>query len=284
MQENLKNIFTQLWQSLLSILKMLIQSRAVSSLPVPVEGVQEVVVLGNGPSLRPFIEKKRAFFEGRELLAVNYAVLSDYFTALKPRYYVLADPAFFLEKSHREKVFSRLGQEVNWEMYLFLPVDARKNRLWQEFIPQNSRIRIHYFNMTPVDGFTFFRHLAYRKGWGMPRPRNVLIPSIMIALRMNFSTLYVAGADHSWMREYWVNDENRVVEDLNHFYDKGQSVRYVSPFPLHRLLESMATAFRSYHLIQKFALTQHKRIINITEGSFIDAFDRLKVEETPQQV
>lgn len=279
MQETVKNFFSQLWQTLLSILKIAMQSRPSTPLPHPAPGINELVVLGNGPSLRPFIEEKSTFFEGRELMAVNYAVLSTYFAQLKPRYYLLADPAFFNEAQHRDKVFSHLGETVDWEMHLFLSSSARSLREWKPFLQARPNIRIHYFNMTPVEGFPFFTHFVYKRGWGMPRPRNVLIPSIMTALRMDFRTIYVAGADHSWMREYWVNDENRVVEDLNHFYDKGSSVRYVSPYPLHVLLESMATAFRSYHVIQSYALTQGKRILNITEGSYIDAFERLKIEK-----
>lgn len=278
MEKKLKNILTQLGQTTLSIFKILLQSRPSSQMPCPAPGIRELVVLGNGPSLRPFIEQKSTFFEGRELMAVNYAVLSDYFTRIRPRYYILADPAFYDDPQHRDKVFTELGKVIDWEMDLFLSSRARVRQSWKPFLKECPNIRIHYFNMTPVEGFPGFTRFVYKHGLGMPRPRNVLIPAIMTALRMDFDTIYVAGADHSWMREYWVNDENRVVEDLNHFYDKKGSVRYVSPFPLHDLLWSMATAFRSYHQIRNYAQSQGKRIINITEGSYIDAFERMKIE------
>ena len=268
---------TELWQTLLSVLKILLQSRRVKVLKseqVP----DEIVILGNGPSLRPFIENKRTFFNGKALLAVNYAVLSDYYTDLKPHYYVVADPAFFFNPDHCHKLFDALVAKTTWKLELYLSRHALKSRLWQSKLAACPHIQVHYFNMTPVEGFTWFTHFAFTKGWGTPRPRNVLIPSIMIALRMPFRTLYVAGADHSWLKEIWVDEENVVMEDLNHFYDKKGSKRFVSDKRLHDLLLSMHIAFRSYHYIEAYARSIGKKIYNVTEGSFIDAFDRKKIE------
>ena len=128
--------------------------------------------------------------------------------------------------------------------------------------------------MTPVEGFDWFAHRCYKSGLGMPRPRNVLIPSIMTGLAMDYNVIYVAGADHSWLKEIWVNDDNIVMEDLNHFYDKKGAEQYVSTKHLHDLLLSMHIAFKSYHDIKRYASRLNKKIYNITKGSFIDAFER----------
>lgn len=267
---------TEFWQTFLSVIKMLLQSRPVK-MPSEVDGTDAIVVLGNGPSLRPFIENKRRFFDGKALLAVNYAVLSGYYTELKPHYYVVADPAFFFNPDHCHKLFDAMAVQTTWNLELYLSGHARKSTMWQSKLANHPYIRVRYFNMTPIEGFRWFTHLAFRKGWGTPRPRNVLIPSIMVALRMRYSTLYIAGADHSWLKEIWVTEENVVMEDLNHFYDKKGSVRYVSDKHLHDLLLSMHIAFKSYHIIEKYARSIGKKIYNVTEGSFIDAFDRKKI-------
>lgn len=274
--EKMQCFLTNLWQTLLSIVKIVLDSKPIS-MPFSVGEETEIVILGNGPSLRPMIETKRYFWEGKSLLAVNYAVLSDYYTELKPRYYVVVDPAFFTNKEHCDKLFDAMVAKTNWALHLFLSGKARKSTMWKEKLKGNSWIIIHYFNMTPVEGFRWFTHLAFRKGWGTPRPRNVLIPSIMIALRLPFRTLYIAGADHSWLKEIWINDDNIVIEDLNHFYDKKGSERFVSDRHLHDLLFSMHIAFKSYHVIENYARVLGKKIYNITEGSFIDAFERRKI-------
>ncbi|MEG1865262.1 MAG: hypothetical protein RR331_00090 [Bacteroides sp.] len=275
--ERVQAFLTELWQTLLSGVKILLQSKRTAT-PFKSDRREEIVVLGNGPSLRPLIENKRSFFDGKALLAVNYAVLSDYYTDLKPPYYLVVDPIFFSNPDHCQRFFDAMAEKTTWELELYLSAPARKSTLWQPKLVARPNIHVRYFNMTPVEGFRWFTHLAFHQGWGTPRPRNVLIPSIMTALRMPFRTIYVAGADHSWLKEIWVDENNVVMEDLNHFYDQKGSVRYESNKHLHDLLLSMHIAFKSYHFIEDYARSIGKKIINVTEGSFIDAFDRKKID------
>jgi hypothetical protein len=275
--EKIQTFCSDLEQTCMSMVKIAMLSKSIAQPPHADKG-SEMVILGNGPSLRPMIETKRNFLEGKSLLAVNFAVQSDYFTQLKPKYYVVADPAFFANKEYCARLIDNMTEKTDWEMDFYTSALSRKVGDWQEKLSKNQHIHVHYFNMTPVEGFRWFKHLCYRKGWGMPRPRNVLIPSIMLALSMGYDTIYVAGADHSWLKEVWVNDDNMVMEDLHHFYDKKGSQEYKSDKHLHDLLLSMSIAFRSYHVIKDYAETIGKKIINVTEGSYIDAFERKKIE------
>ena len=275
---NILLFFEKLFQTLASLIKMLLMSRKAVKFDT-IFLYKEIVILGNGPSLKLLIENKRHFLDQKTLLAVNYAVLSDYYTEIRPELYLIADPAFYSQKEHCNRFFDALVSKTTWKLKLYLPMEARKSNLWKEKIKDNNDIEICFFNMTPIEGFRCFTHWAYKRGWGMPRPRNVLIPSIMIALRMPFETIYVAGADHSWLKEIWVNDDNIVMEDLNHFYDKRGSERYVSDKHLHDLLFSMYVAFKSYHLIRDYADTLGTQIYNVTEGSYIDAFIRRKLHK-----
>lgn len=274
--EKIQSFLFNCTATLLSLVKIVMQSRPVKK--EKSHTGSEIVVLGNGPSLRPMIETMPHFFKDKPLMAVNYAVLSDYFIQLQPAYYIVADSAFFYNADHCNKLFSALSEKISWDMQLFIPTTVRKGGDWLRLIASNTHIHLHYFNMTPVEGFRSFNHWAYRNQWGMPRPRNVLIPALMTALRLNFSTIYVAGADHSWLKEVWVDDKNRVMEDLHHFYDKKGSQSFQSDKHLHDLLLSMSIAFRSYHVIRDYAKNRGINIFNITEGSYIDAFDRKKIE------
>lgn len=133
--------------------------------------------------------------------------------------------------------------------------------------------------MTPVEGFAPVCHAAFSAGLGTPRPRNVLIPSIMCAIREGFGTIYIAGADHSWTKTLDVDEENRVVSLQPHFYEdneheKKRVVTEYHNYPLHTILKSLYTAFRSYFHIRDYAGSLGVKIINITPGSFIDAFER----------
>jgi|AGTN01.1.fsa_nt_gi hypothetical protein len=262
--------------TLLSLLRVILLSRKVKPFSLPVYG-KELVILGNGPSLRRLLSDQSFFLEEKDLLMVNFSAVSDDFTLFRPKFYLLMDLAFFEDEATRKKLLMPMVEKTDWEMHLFVPISARKHAAWQEMVSRSPYIRIHWFNATPIEGLAAFRHFCYKKGIGMPRPRNVLVACLMVALRLPYDTIYLAGADHSWMKEIWVDDNNVVNEDRAHFYDKESAQRVVSPHRLHELLNSMAIAFRSYHEVEAFSRAIGKKIINITPGSFIDAFERMSV-------
>lgn len=274
--ERFQAFSVQLWQTFLSMLKVILQSGKVGR-PGKTDTYNGIVVLGNGPSLRGLIEGKGDFLRDKALMAVNYAVLSDYYNQLKPGYYLVADPVFFSVDEHCDKLFGAMAEKTDWDLDLYLSARARKTDRWKKKLAGNPHIHIRYFNMTPVEGLTCFTHTAFRKGWGCPRPRNVLVPAIMTALRMGYQTIYIAGADHSWLKDTWVNDDNVVMENLPHFYDKKEEGVCASGKRLHDLLLSLHVAFKSYHRIEGFARSIHRKIYNITPGSYIDAFERMKI-------
>ena len=113
----------------------------------------------------------------------------------------------------------------------------------------------------------------------MPRPRNVLIASIMIALREGYRDIYIVGADHTWSRDLWVDEKNRVISVQKHFYkDNDKEFERVAQeyagYHLHDILNSLTIAFRSYHQISAYSAKIGAKITNCTPGSFIDAFPR----------
>ncbi len=262
--------------TLLSLCRVALLSKKTGSLPRSAFN-KDLVVLGNGPSLRSLLSEHASFLNGKDLLMVNFSAVSEDFTLFRPKYYLLMDPAFFEDEATRRELFVPMIAKTDWEMHLFVPVSARKEAEWQEMVSESPYIRVHWFNATPVEGIDAFRHSCYRKGAGMPRPRNVLVACLMVALQLPYQRIYLAGADHSWMKEIWVDDNNVVNEDRAHFYDEDSTRRVVSPHRLHELLDSMAVAFRSYHEVEDYSKAIGKKIINITRGSYIDAFERMSI-------
>ena len=57
-------------------------------------------------------------------------------------------------------------------------------------------------------------HFFFSKGLAMPRPHNVLIPSIMNLAYLGYKELYIVGADHSWLSEITVNENNEALHQL----------------------------------------------------------------------
>ena len=276
--DNISKITSLLGSSVASLVKIVLQSDW--NTPVPhVSSDEEIVILGNGPSLNETIANHLDFLKSRKLLAVNFAANTDEFTTLAPDYYVLADPLFFngITLENVQKLWNRLNS-VERRMTLFVPAKYKNMTLPLN----NSKLKTVFYNLTPVEGFNFIENWAYGTGLGMPRPRNVLIPSIMLSLRLNFKKIYIAGADHSWTKTISVDDDNNVVSIQPHFYKENlkeeQRIRkdYMN-YPLHQILHSFYVAFKSYHTIERYAQKTGAKILNITPGSFIDAFERLKL-------
>lgn len=239
---------------------------------------EEIVILGNGPSLTHTLNEQRQGLMSRYRLAVNFAANAEQFSELMPQFYVLADPHFFAtptSDSNVERLWTNLAG-VNWDMILYVPckhVQSARSRL------RGNHIKVKGFNLTPGEGVPSLVYPLYRAGLAMPRPRNVLIPSIMLAMREGFRHIYIAGADHTWSRTLSVDDRNRVISVQPHFYADGKEEQSrvnneYAGYRLHDILKSLYIAFRSYHQIREYADATGVRIVNITPGSFIDAFPR----------
>ena len=168
-------------------------------------------------------------------------------------------------------------------MSLFIPARALKNKEWQPMLASNRNIRLCIYNTTPIEGVQGFCNWVFAKGWGVPRPHNVLIPSIAIGLRLPFKKIYLAGADHSWLPEITLTDDNVVLMHQKHFYDQNKSqAATVTQENLHSarlytILYHMYVAFKSYFVLEAYARRLGKEVINVTPGSYIDAFKRMKV-------
>lgn len=97
---------------------------------------------------------------------------------------------------------------------------------------------------------------------------------------MGYEKIHLIGADHSWLKDLWVDENNLVMLRQKHFYDettakanpmykKGQDTR-----KLHEVLQKFVISFEAYFTLEKFATKKGQKIINLTPGSFIDAFER----------
>ena len=259
--------------------KALLLSRRPSAAGQPKE--EPIVIMGNGPSLRETIAKDGELLKRSITLAVNFAANADSYRDIKPCLYVLADPHFFRVgedgKSSDPNVV-RLWENIaatDWTMTLYMPCKA----IIPDFIKGNGNITVKRYNLTPGEGLKGPVHWLYRHGLAMPRPRNVLIASIMVALREGYRDIAIVGADHTWSRDLWVDDRNRVISVQKHFYKDNEKefervAQEYAGYHLHDILNSLTIAFRSYHQIAEYARELDASIVNCTPGSFVDAFPR----------
>ena len=251
----------------------------------------ECNILANGPSLNESVNKHKDYILKRTNFAVNFFAVSSLYSQIKPAYYVMVAPEFWTEtgptqkwEDMRQNIFRVLAGQTNWEMNLFIPTQASKSKLIQKLLGNHKFIKVFYFNVTPVEGFRSFRDIFFKYKLGMPRPYNVLIPSIYLALTLGFKKIYLFGADHSWHEEIKVDDTNDVTVNHQHFYDKDKQQLPMykldgKEYHIHDIFNKLQLAFRGYFVLKDYASKLGAKIYNASVRSYIDAFEKVTVKD-----
>lgn len=285
MIEKLYNLLHEIAQSLTTILKIVMRSNYF--LNDKIINKNQIFIIGNGPSFVEQYNKLTSILYENHTLCVNGFSLSNLYKIIKPNYYLVTSPGFYNTNATdynvelRKKVISKIISDTQWPLTLFLPIGAKKQDAFINNIKGNKKIKIQYFNTTPIEGFSSVNFFLLKHGLGCPRPHNVLIPSILRAINMRYKKIYLLGADHSWLPLVSVNNRNEVLINQKHFYDKGKSTAKQMHKNegkgnrlLHEVLHKWMVSFKSYHLLEYYANTMDSKIYNLTKCSFIDAFEK----------
>lgn len=281
---SISNFISALGNTLVGIVKIATMSRLSTTGKQPHVHGDSLLILGNGPSLNETITNDLDILQTHPCMAVNFAANSDEYLRIKPRYYILADPHFFTSgdgDTNVEHLFERIAQLTDWEMTLFIPSEHVKKF---DLPSANDKVTVCAYNCVGVEGFAAFENYVYAHGLAMPRPRNILIPALMVGICLGYKNIYICGADHSWTRTLSVSNDNKVVSVQPHFYkdnanEQARVTQVYENVRLHEILNSFYVAFKSYHTIKRYADTKHIKIYNATPGSFIDAFPRQNLRD-----
>ncbi len=291
--------------SFISLIRIAVLSRRPSRLRETDELPAEAVILGNGPSLGDFIRTHEQFLHNKTRICVNHFAISEEYEKVKPQVYLISAPEFFLKDEfepyakRKQVTWDAIASKTNWPMLVYAPMFAKSLSGWQARFKSHKHISIRYFNNTPVEGLNAVNLWAMKRQLAMPRPHNVVIPCIAVAIFIQRKKLYLVGVEHSWLQELIVDDENEVLLTHKHFYDKQAAKVHEGPKPetpipmfkgikmekrkLHEVLEKFYLSFKSYWEIKPYAEQQGVEIINITSGSYIDAFEKQSIPtSTPE--
>lgn len=251
----------------------------------------ECVILGNGPSLKNTLSEKRHFLKNKMTMCTNDFADSPSFREIKPDYYIFTDPAFWSTdlsekfKSTFEKYFEILKNDVSWPMTIFFPAAARQTNFCRTLPQLNSQISICYINTTAIQGPKKFQYFLYKHNFAMPLAQNVLIAAIFTCINLGFKKIYLTGADHSWHESFYVSENNILYLKNTRFQDKKimhlspffEDAAEMKPYKMHNLLLALSRMFRGYMEIEEYSKYRGVKIFNASEKSYIDAFERYKI-------
>jgi hypothetical protein len=288
----LQSFIVNLIKTNLSAVRILLQSKFFDIVSSNLKS-KPLLILGNGPSLNDTFKKySLETLNHFEMMAVNNAANYDKYTEIRPHYYLLNAVSYFQSDSDLNELYIQMNKELyqslqnktNWKMTLLVPFRAKKSVAFRNLIKSNKYIDVAYFNQTPVEGLPFWSHIWYNWGWGMPRPHNVLIPGIMTGIRLGYKKIAIIGADHSWLAEITVNNQNEALVHQKHFYDEVTSKPekmqdYIHrPRRLHEIINKFYLTFLGYWKIKSYAEKKGVHIYNSSEISMIDAFPRIDLD------
>ena len=217
----------------------------------------KLCLLGNGPSFS-LIEKHINEFNKFDFCAVNLSVNTDLFFTLKPKMLVMVDMIFWKQPElDKIKCFWENIQRINWDIQIFFPYDFPSET--KKMLEKNQYITVCRYANNSWEPETktakTLKMWLYKKG---------------------------LGVEHSWMRDIRVNKNNEVILIDRHYYGNSEQVWRDydgNPIKLIDFVGSQLVTFTSHMYLRAFAEYMHVNIINRTEESYIDSYDKKSFEE-----
>lgn len=281
----------QVLKSAFSLLRLLRESRFNARGITCHRGNSETCyVFGNGPSLGTDIRHKFDYFTRQNVVCVNQFALSDWFTELKPKYYVLVDPMYWIQTAPsdtlevRDRLFAAFHDKVRWDLTLMIPHEAYE--IFNRALCENPHIKIVRFNRTPFWGVKSLVFKLYDLGLGMPQAQNVMVAAIYLAILLGFRKIAVLGADHSWHESLELGADNKVYLRYGYFNDQSPKLAPFTVdgsadniFTMEKIFLAIGRMFGSYIELAEYAKQKDISIVNLSSVSYIDAFPKVDIDE-----
>ena len=296
---------TKLINGLISVIKILIKSNwGLMFKDFKELSKKDILILGNGPSLNSQWEEIEKARTKLELMVVNKFALSPRFEQLKPEHYVFLDSAFF---NFNESVYldatlhpmvklkpnwAELQQQINdawtrilksdWSLIVWIPYIYRKSFII-DYLKKN-KVKFQFYNYVVLKGsgmdFLFAQKL------GMPQSQNVINSAIALSIWLNPKNLYLSGLDHTFHLGIEIDEENFLWDAGSHFYAQGEpqtrqkliNINTHKKVTLKELFLSLSKVHIAYEKLARLAAQNHTEIWNITQGGFVDAFQRKNIK------
>lgn len=252
---------------------------------------ESLIVIGNGPSLIESLKEYKGYFQKYDCIVVNHFCETDYYETIKPRFYLIADPAFFGDidnyaewlKAKINRFIESFISKTQWEMNLIVPNYADGTR-FIEMTRKNPHISVFYYNS---DGNDKKHHNSLYEMWDSnllaPPAQTCLNTSVWLGVFLRYKNVFLIGADTSWIELIRVDQEtNKLYTIDSHFYGEVKRPLYADiegkvPQKLHDELNNISSALEKYWKLKEYAEYAGVHIYNASNYSLIDAYERKKI-------
>lgn len=240
------------------------------ALPLHKPRKEIIHVLMNGPSLNQTLHYV-SDMPGK-IMMVNHALshLNDMGT-IRPNYYCAVDPAFLdLKRESVATLYKNL--QTYGEKLHFFSVDMILNNLKLD----NANIIFHRIYSNPCPEYRGKREkYLLRNNMGSFYFQGVIIAALYVALQLGFKSIYLHGADQDTLKILSVNNKNQLIYQIeNMYYYQVNRVTHIDQGNLRDEFFNEYRLFRELYNIQKYANDLDAKIINMSQESWIDCFEK----------
>ncbi len=251
-----------------------------------------LIVIGNGPSLNDTFKEHKEEIINKECVVVNSFCNTVYYEEIKPKYYVLADPAYFGDvknfdirlKNVVTNVWDAILRKTTWDIHLIVPSYANGSAII-DAISDNPHISVYFYNIKDLRCNKMNKFEAWDLNLIAPPAQTCLNTCVWLGICLRFKRVYLIGADTTWIELLHVDQETNEIYTIDsHFYGKKKVILYSDeegqvPQKLHDELNCISRALESYWDLKTYADYAGVNVYNASEYSLIDAFERKKIEK-----
>lgn len=231
---------------------------------------QRCFIVGTGPSIA---RQDLSPLRNELTFGMNAFWQHEIVTEWQPTYYLLADGIYFDGSANSINFLKGMRATVPDSTY-FAPLKYRESILESGLLPGDQTYWLAFGQEFHEPGIKVesidFTSLV-------PAPRSVSQLCIMAAIYMGCSPIYLLGLDHDWLAHM---GENRHFYKGHSGFEGHPSLRPIlSDWGYRGNMESQLILWTGYEKLQDIAIRENRRIINATDGGFLDIFERANYEE-----
>jgi hypothetical protein len=262
--------------------RLIVKSTSIDDVPR-----EKLFICGNGPSLQDALDNHLDELKSNPCMVVNKFANTPYFKKVKPRFYMFADPNFFMEvkdmvnRCAKEEIpvtAAKLQNDVDWPLTVFAPYYGYKSNFIKQ-ITSNPNITVYYYNTFGRIDNCYSEKLRFKlwdKSLLPPFLQTVLNTAVWLGIKLRFKEVYLLGADTSWHAAIQVNqDTNELYSVDTHFYNRVNCV--IDNFCLWEAFDTYSRVFFAYHQLRRYADFVGVKVYNASAFSWIDSFERKKL-------
>lgn len=213
---------------------------------------QRCFIVGTGPSLNQLADEHLIRLKDEVVFGVNSLYKSTIGASLRPRYYTLMDNLYWEQWS---STFAEVSAQYPDRVPVFI-TDVRAKGLVDALPGDHQALYIHS-KKYPT------REMSADIDSNIYAAMNVISYSILTAIHMGFSEIYLLGCDYSAF----------CTAGKGHCYDDESEVAQVN-YNLAFYLRFYWITTEFHYLIAKLAKKKNVKVVNLTPNSLLDAYPR----------